>query len=46
MGVALPHPSGRPNMPGIFFIGHKLLDAKGILKTYETLVAILSNLNF
>ena len=33
MGVALPRPSGRPNIPGKFsniFLGHELLDAKGI----------------
>ena len=35
MGVLLPHPSGKPNMPGKFskiVVGHKLLDAKRIWK--------------
>ena len=37
MGVALPRPSGRSKMPGKFFLGHKLLDAKGIVKKYPPL---------
>ena len=42
MGVALPRPSGRPNLPGKFFknfLGHKLLDhgANIILKNYPNL---------
>ena len=51
MSVALSRPSGRPNMPGKLklskiFIVHELLDEKGILSKYETLVAFLSNFNF
>ena len=41
-GVALPRPSGRPNIPGkLKNLGHTLLDAKGILKKDETLVAFI-----
>ena len=38
MGVALPRPSGLPNIAEKFlkpFIDHKLLDGEGILKKYQ-----------
>ena len=46
MGVALSLLSGGLKVHGKIFLGHQLLDAKGILEKYETLVVFLSNFNF